>query len=64
LHDDRLDAVEGAVRYWQQFIAQDQAEAVKRQRDAEYQKFIKDPLNHNRYNPPTARKGILARFKR
>lgn len=49
LHDDRLDAVEGAVRFWQALLAQDQEEAVKRAQHAAWQKQIADPLGYNRY---------------
>lgn len=64
IHDDRLDAVEGAVRYWQAQLAQNQEEAVKRHRERELAELIKDPLGHTRYEAPRARKGLLARYGR
>lgn len=50
VHDDRLDAVEGAVRYWQSLLAQDQQKAIEKAAIAEMQAWLKDPLQHNRYN--------------
>lgn len=48
-HDDRLDALEGAVRYWVRLVAVDQQTAVERMRQREWQEAIKDPLGRNRY---------------
>jgi hypothetical protein len=46
-HDDRLDAVEGGVRYWQALLAQDQSKVLEKlQRDA-FIKQTRDPLGHN-----------------
>ena len=50
VHDDRLDAVEGAVRHWQALLAIDQQKAVEAQKQAELAKFLKDPLHHNRFS--------------
>lgn len=64
VHDDRLDAVEGAVRHWQAMLAIDQQKAVQAQKDAELQNFLKDPLGHNRFTttgPRSLGKSILAR---
>lgn len=48
LHDDRLDAVAGAVRYWVERINQD-ADKVMQQRQAEdIMKFFVDPFGYNR----------------
>jgi hypothetical protein len=63
-HDDRLDAVEGAVRYWQAQLQQDQDKSVERQRAREYANLIKDPLNHQRYTAPSARKGLFGKYRR
>ena len=50
-HDDRLDAVEGAVRYWVTQMAQDTDRAAEdhRQRliDEELQRFMSSVLGHN-----------------
>lgn len=52
VHDDRLDALEGAVRYWQEKLAIDQQESVKRQREKDYLAMIADPLMKRRNDPP------------
>ena len=51
-HDDRADALEGAVRYWQALIAQDQDRAVQLQREREFRELMADPLGRNRFNAP------------
>ena len=52
VHDDRLDALEGAVRYWQDKLAIDQQESVARQREKDYLAMIADPLGKRRNDPP------------
>lgn len=56
-HDDRADALEGAVRYWQQMLAIDQAEQVKRQQERDWLQRMQDPMNHRRHEVPGARRG-------
>jgi hypothetical protein len=46
-HDDRLDALEGGVRYWQALLAQDQTKVLEKLRRDEFVKQTKDPLGHN-----------------
>lgn len=58
-HDDRADALEGAVRYWVKMLAIDQDEAVKRQRERELAAQLVDPLQHQRYAAPSRRGGSL-----
>lgn len=57
VHDDRIDALEGSVRYWQELLAIDQAKAVLAERKAEWAKLIADPLGHNRYGNPAPSRG-------
>ena len=64
VHDDRLDAVEGAVRYWQKLLAQDQAKTVEAQRARELKARLDDPLGHKRYEAPKPRGSLFNRFKR
>lgn len=64
VHDDRLDAVEGAVRYWQRLLAQDQAKTVEAQRARELKERLSDPLGHKRYEAPKPRGSLFNRFKR
>lgn len=52
IHDDRLDAVEGAVRYWVKTLAIDQESETRRLEAEKLAKFMADPLGHNRYNTP------------
>jgi hypothetical protein len=64
-HDDRLDAVEGAVRRYLQGLAIDQEHELKRRREAELAKWMADPLLHNRYSSqPKRRASTLDRFRR
>lgn len=59
VHDDRLDALEGAVRYWQKMLAVDQEAFVKAQREAAFRELIADPMMKNRNTPPSARGASL-----
>ena len=65
LHDDRIDAVEGAVRHWQKLLAQDQNRAVEMQRKREHEEMVKDPLMHNRYKQPgRTGRSLLTKYRR
>ena len=61
VHDDRADALEGAVRFWQKYISINQDTALRAQREREYAESIKDPMGHKRYEAPGSRKGSLFR---
>lgn len=60
-HDDRLDALEGAVRHWQVWLAKDQEKAIIAQEKRRWEEWMKDPMQKKRcqsvqeYN--SARKG-------
>jgi hypothetical protein len=57
-HDDRADAVEGAVRHWTSMLAIDQNDAIKRAREREFREVAADPLGKkNLYRPPSFRGG-------
>lgn len=45
-HDDRLDALEGAVRHFQHLLALDQEKVIAKAKEAEILKWQKDPLGH------------------
>lgn len=63
VHDDRLDALAGAVNIFVEALAKDQAKAVEAQREKEWQEKIKDPLGYNRYGTTVhakPRSGILS----
>jgi hypothetical protein len=51
-HDDRADALEGAVRHWVALLAINQDAAVKRMREREAVEATRDPLNHMRHQAP------------
>lgn len=48
-HDDRLDALEGAIRYWVKYLAIDEAKAAEAAAAAARREWMKDPMGHNRY---------------
>jgi hypothetical protein len=45
-HDDRLDAVEGGVRYWQSLLAQDQSKILEKLQRDSFIERNRDPLGH------------------
>lgn len=47
-HDDRVDALEGAVRFWQQHLAVDQMVAMREDEAAKRMAFLRDPFGHIR----------------
>ncbi len=47
-HDDRLDALEGAVRHWQNWLAAKQEQAIEAQRKREFEEWQKDPMLRKR----------------
>ena len=48
IHDDRLDAVASAVRFWVEALNADHEKTVAAARDAAYRKMMKDPLGTGR----------------
>lgn len=52
VHDDRLDALEGACRHFQMQLAVDHEKRQQEAAEVELKAFWKDPLNHNRYKTP------------
>jgi hypothetical protein len=58
-HDDRLDALEGACRFWVKMLAIDQQKAVEAQRTRELREALKDPMGYGRYDPPKRFGGSL-----
>lgn len=47
-HDDRLDALEGAVRHWQVWLAKDQEKAIAAQEKKRWEEWAKDPMQKKR----------------
>lgn len=65
VHDDRLDAVEGAVRFWQAQLALDQKKVLDKQRAREHTESLKDPLGRNRYSSVgPVKKTLLNKYRR
>ena len=59
IHDDRLDALAGSVRYWVQNLALDENKEKVKQQQAAYNKMIQNPLG----NPNFKRDGMFPGFK-
>lgn len=55
IHDDRLDALAGAVRFWVEFLAQDEAKARNKAAQDNYNKLVRNPLG----NPNAKSAGML-----
>lgn len=49
-HDDRADALEGAVRHWVKVLAIDQSKAIEAARKREWEEMMRDPLGKDRYS--------------
>lgn len=66
VHDDRLDAVEGTVRYWQVTLGLDQNKAKAEAEAAAWRAMTADPLGRNRYRPPNPGGGstLMNRLRR
>ncbi|OZI20047.1 DNA maturase [Bordetella genomosp. 9] len=60
-HDDRVDALAGAVRYWTNVLGVNQEKAIERQRTREFEEWKKNPLGYNRttQGPKGRRSGSL-----
>jgi hypothetical protein len=63
IHDDRVDALEGLARHFQEAIAKDQRKEVERLAAAEFKKFADNPIGYANYKPPT-RYGSTLRHRR
>lgn len=65
-HDDRLDAVEGAVRHWVQYLSIDEEEAGRKAAVSERLAMLKDPVGAKRCTPfgPARPTSIMNRFRR
>lgn len=51
-HDDSLDALEGACRYWQAYLSIDEDAAKEKLQAAAWKEMMEDPLGHHRYETP------------
>ena len=50
--DDRADALQGSVRYWQKYLAVDQERLATQERERALKEMLDDPLGVKRYDPP------------
>ena len=65
VHDDRADALEGAVRYWQKYLSVDQDKMRQAELQRSYKEMIEDPLGHKRFTPPSKHgKSVFNRYRR
>ncbi|CDK30071.1 large terminase subunit-like protein [Burkholderia phage AMP1] len=62
-HDDRLDALAGAVRYWVRLLGVDQEKAIEAQRAAEFEAWRKNPLGRPVSTAPRGG-SLMNRYKR
>ena len=60
IHDDRLDALAGTVRYWVQHLALDEQKEKIRNQQAAYNKMVQNPLG----NPNQKTAGMLHGFNK
>ncbi|QYD70156.1 phage terminase large subunit [Paraburkholderia edwinii] len=63
VHDDRLDALAGAVAYWVAQLGIDQQKAVEKQRAEEFEAWRKNPLGRPITTPPRGG-SLMNRYKR
>lgn len=66
-HDDRLDALAGAVRYWVDKMGVDHTRIIDQKRQEAHAAWIKNPLglpNFSKTGPGKASGSLLNRFKR
>lgn len=66
-HDDRIDALAGAVRYWTNVLGVNQQKAIEQQQRREFEEWKKNPLGYNRMTkgPKGQRRGsMFNKYKR
>jgi len=64
IHDDRLDALAGAVRYWVKLVGIDQQAAIERTRQREFSAWLKNPMGYAHHTAPERRGSLMNRYKR
>jgi hypothetical protein len=55
VHDDRVDAVEGAVRFVQNLLKVDSAKVIEQQRAREFEEWRRNPVGYTNQVPPSLR---------
>lgn len=64
VHDDRVDAVEGLVRHFQEAIAIDQKKIIAASIAKAHAAAIKDPMGYTRYSSPTVGRNSMLKRRR
>lgn len=66
LHDDRVDALEGVCRHFQEALAKDEAKGLASARERAWKERMKDPCGHYTESgrPPSSRFGSMLRHRR
>jgi hypothetical protein len=65
VHDDRADALEGAVRYWQKYLAVDQERLAQQERERAMAELTKDPMGRHRFDPPAkGGRSLFSKYRR
>lgn len=66
IHDDRADALEGACRYWNKYLAIDQKKQLKAQREADWKARTADVMQRNRFSSvaPSRGRSVLDKYFR
>lgn len=64
VHDDRVDAVEGLCRHYQEAISIDQKKELVKLAARAHALAISDPLGHNRYSNPTSSRNSMLKRRR
>lgn len=64
VHDDRVDALEGLVRHYQDALAKDQKKGLEAAQKKAHAEAMKDPLGHNRYKTSPVHRAGVSMLKR
>jgi hypothetical protein len=63
-HDDRLDALAGACRYWVEQMGVDQDRVIKAQRQREWEEWQRNPLGYTHQQTPQRRGSVFNKYRR
>jgi hypothetical protein len=64
VHDDRIDAVEGLVRHFNEALSLDQKKQLAALAAKAHAEAISDPLGYNRYDAPTSKRSSMLKRRR
>ena len=64
VHDDRLDALASACKHWLDALAVDQTKELAKKRALEHKAWVRDPLQHTRFEAPSRRGRVFPNAKR